>query len=84
MHMQIHSDFVDIHLVADNMNACIQLLCFCSFPHVNHDSMLREYKDHLRKAILRNSVHVVRMPFASLTHRLQLLLMLVYSAVALL
>ena len=56
MRMQIHSDFVDIHLVADNLNACIQLLCFCSFPHVNHDSMLREYKDHLRKAILRNNV----------------------------
>ena len=58
MHMLIH-DFVAIHLVvitADNLNACIHLLYFCSFSHVNHDSMLGEYKDGLRKAILRNSL----------------------------
>ena len=45
--MQIH-DFVAIHLgviTADNLNACIHLLYFCSFSHVNQDSMLREYKD---------------------------------------
>ena len=58
MHMQIH-DFVAVHLVVittDNLNACIHLLCIYSFSHVNHDSILREYKDSLRKAILRNSV----------------------------
>ena len=45
--MQIH-DFVAIYLVvitADNLNACIHLLYFCSFSSVNQDSMLREYKD---------------------------------------
>ena len=52
-------DFVAIHLVvitADNLNACIHFLYFCSFSHVNQGSMLREYKDGLRKAILRNSM----------------------------
>ena len=55
--MQIH-DFVAAHLVvitADNLNACIHLLYFCNFSRVNQHSMLREYKDGLRKAIL-NSV----------------------------
>ena len=79
IHMQIH-DFVAIHLVvitADNLNACIHLLYFCSFSRVNQDSMLREYKDGLRKAILRN-----RMSFARLTHCLQLLVMLYCSCIA--
>ena len=46
---------------------------------MNQNSMLMEYKDGLRKAILRN-----KMPFARFTHCLQLLLMIVNSAVALL
>ena len=53
--MHFRYRFVAIHLVvitADNWNACIHLLHFCS---MNKDSMLREYKDGLRKAILRNS-----------------------------
>ena len=57
MHLYLHL----LVITADNLNACIHLLYFCSFSHVNQDSMLREYKDGLRKAILRN-----KMPFHSL------------------
>ena len=43
-------------IAADNLNACLHLLYFCSSSHVHSDSMLRENKDGLRKAILRNGV----------------------------
>ena len=42
--------FVGYTLSGHNLNACIHLHHFCLY------SMLREYKDGLRKAILRNNM----------------------------